>query len=277
MTKYFDAPLKINGKKTKLLAFIEENLPSNFNDFYEPFAGSCVVGSNLSKNSCFFNDINPHIIQFYKNLQTETEDSIRVFLTLKDVLLQESGQSYYYSMREKFNKMPHVVDRLELLFLIRACFNGLMRFNSKGGFNSSYCKNDQRFSKSYITKVVNLCTKFIEKSKLHNWQFTNIDFEPFISQAKQGDLIYCDPPYFGLHATYFDKWTEESEQRLFNALNSTPAYFCMSTWKNNDVRENPMIAKYWNKFNIVETKHIYTIGAKTENRREVIEVLIKNY
>jgi DNA adenine methylase len=276
MTKYFDAPLKINGKKTKLLAWIDENLPPDFNDFYEPFAGSCVVGSNLAKTNCFFNDINPHIIEFYKNLQNETEESIRFFLNIKGQML-ETSEYYYYMIREKFNKFPEEVDKLELLFLIRACFNGLMRFNSKGGFNSPYCKNDKRFSKSYITKVTNLCTKFNEKSKQFNWQFTTSDFETFISQAKTGDLIYCDPPYFGLHATYFDKWTEESEQRLFNTLDKTPAFFCMSTWKNNGVRENPMIAKYWSKFNIVEHSHFYHIGAKTENRREVVEVLIKNY
>jgi DNA adenine methylase len=277
MSKYFDAPLKINGKKTKLLAWIDENLPVQFNDFYEPFAGSCVVGSNLASTRCFFNDINPHIIQFYKNLQNETEKSIHHFLSLKGDILKHDGESYYYAIREKFNKFPEEVDKLELLFIIRACFNGLMRFNSKGGFNSPYCKNDQRFSEEYINKVTKLCTKFNDKSKLFNWQFTTGDFEQFIGQAKQGDVIYCDPPYFGLHATYFDKWTEESEARLFNALNETPAYFLMSTWKNNGVRENPMLNKYWNKFNIVEHKHTYRIGAKTENRREVVEVLIKNY
>jgi DNA adenine methylase len=238
---------------------------------------SMIVGSNLAKTRCFFNDINPHIIQFYKNLQNETASSVKLFLELKGQLLKDTGESYYYSMREKFNKFPEEVDKLELLFLIRACFNGLMRFNSKGGFNAPYCKNDDRFTDTYIAKVTNLCTKFNEKSKLFNWQFTNSDFESFLNQAKQGDLIYCDPPYFGLHATYFDKWTEESEVRLFNALDKTPAYFCMSSWKNNGVRENPMLDKYWSKFNIVEQKHTYHIGAKTENRREVVEVLIKNY
>lgn len=275
--KFHDVPLKINGKKTKLLSWISENLPENFNDFYEPFAGSCVVGANLSKSRCFFNDINPHIIRFYENLKEETGESVRNFLQDKNAFLKETGASYYYAIRKKFNETPNEVDNLELLFIIRACFNGLMRFNSKGGFNSPYCKKDERFSKPYVTKVVNLCINFIEKSKTLDWQFSNNDFEEFIKQAKAGDLIYCDPPYFGLHATYFDTWIEESERRLLESLKSSPAYFMLSTWKNNGVRENPMIERYWSEFNIVERKHRHQIGAKSENRREITEVLIKNF
>lgn len=275
--KFHDVPLKINGKKTKLLSWISENLPENFNDFYEPFAGSCVVGANLSRTNCFFNDINPHIIEFHKFVTGEfgTRGNIKNILSSHGELLELLGDQYYKIRRRDFNNGVGNIG--DFLFLTRACFNGLVRFNSKGGFNTPYCKDDKRFTEQYIDKVTDICANFREKSLINDWRFTNVDFEQVIEQAKKGDLIYCDPPYFGLHATYFDIWTEESEERLSEALKNSPAYFILSTWKSNGVKENPMLEKHWGGFDIVEKKHRHQIGAKAESRREVTEVLIKNF
>jgi DNA adenine methylase len=52
------------------------------------------------------------------------------------------------------------------------------------------------------------------------------------------DLIYCDPPYLGRHVDYFDSWSEDDENRLFNALSKTKARFILSTWHSNQYREN---------------------------------------
>ena len=51
----------------------------------------------------------------------------------------------------------------------------------------------------------------------------------------------------------------------------------LSTWVNNGVRDNPMIGKYWNVFNLDKREHFYHVGAKTENRRVVIEAIVRNF
>ena len=38
-----------------------------------------------------------------------------------------------------------------------------------------------------------------------------------------------------------------------------------------------MIAKYWNKFNIITKDHFYHSGGKIENRQSVVEALVFNF
>ena len=64
--KIFVPPIKIQGKKTKLVSFILENLPEDaFEVWIEPFMGSGVVGFNAQPRKAIFADSNPHIINFY--------------------------------------------------------------------------------------------------------------------------------------------------------------------------------------------------------------------
>lgn len=74
-----------------------------------------------------------------------------------------------------------------------------------------------------------------------DWTFHNCDFMGLIEQAQEGDLIYCDSPYFGRYVDYYNGWTEKDEERLFTALSKTPAHFILSTWHHNDFRKNEMI------------------------------------
>ena len=73
------------------------------------------------------------------------------------------------------------------------------------------------------------------------------------------------------------KRQEKDEEALFHALNNTKAKFILSTWHHNNYRENEMIAKYWNKFNIITKDHFYHSGGKIENRQSVVEALVFNF
>jgi len=80
-------PIKIQGKKTKLLPFIMNNLPDvTFKKWVEPFLGSGVVGFNVQPKIALFADSNPHIIHFYNAIKNKTIDS-----HIAKEFLQESG------------------------------------------------------------------------------------------------------------------------------------------------------------------------------------------
>ncbi|MGL4364566.1 MAG: hypothetical protein ACRCSB_05135, partial [Bacteroidales bacterium] len=64
---------------------------------------------------------------------------------------------------------------------------------------------------------------------------------------------------------------------LFQLLSETKAKFILSTWHHNDWRENEMITKYWNKFNVLTKDHFYHNGANIENRRTIVEALVCNF
>lgn len=264
--------------KDKIGSWIRELAGMQFNRWIEPFMGSGVVGFNMNPQKAIFADSNPHIIAFYKAIQSGeiTPSSVRAYLKDEGEKLKnaaENGYAHYRLIRDRFNEH---FDPLDFLFLSRAGFNGMMRFSKKGKWNIPFCKKPDRFAQSYVTKITNQVDTF-SKAMNPNWQFIHQDYLKTIGQAKEGDLIYCDPPYLGRYTDYFNNWTEEDELKLYQALRLTPAKFILSSWHHNDFRENVFITKYWSEFNIVTKDHFYHSGGKEENRNSIVEALIFNF
>lgn len=117
-------PIKIQGIKTKLVPFIAASIYWDDNGtYFEPFMGSGVVGFNLQPKKAIFSDTNPYIIQFYKDLQNKiiTPAIVREFLeeeTLKLMATPADKNSYYYEVRERFNKTHTSLDFLSFNVLI---------------------------------------------------------------------------------------------------------------------------------------------------------------
>jgi DNA adenine methylase len=76
---------------------------------------------------------------------------------------------------------------------------------------------------------------------------------------------------------YFNGWSEADEVALFNLLSTTKAKFILSTWHHSDWRENEMLSKYWNQFNVVTRDHFYHNGGSIENRKSIVEALVFNF
>ena len=174
----------------------------------------------------------------------------------------------------RFNKYH---DPLDFLFLNRSGFNGLIRFNSKGGFNVPFGHKPQRFSKAYITKIVNQVNFVHTISRNFNWSFVCQDFRETLNGISEGDFVYCDPPYVGRHVDYFDSWNEENERQLFAILSQCPYKFILSTWHSNQHRENAFLGTLWSRFNILTKEHFYHVGAKEANRKPMLEALVTNF
>jgi DNA adenine methylase len=277
MNKILVPPIKCQGIKTKLVPLILANAGKITNGkWIEPFMGSCVVGLNARCPQALFADQNPHLVNFYKALQHGiiTAETARKFLEREGSQLEKIGEKHYYDVRVRFNEKG---DPLDFLFLSRACFNGLIRFNSKGKFNVPFCRKQQRFAKAYITKIVNQIAQFQEAIKYFQWNFVCQDFETIIEQATASDLIYCDPPYLGRHTDYFDSWSADDEQRLFTALSKTKARFILSTWHSNQYRENETLQTVWSSFNVITKEHFYHVGAKETNRSAMLEAIVLNF
>ncbi|PIS27175.1 MAG: DNA adenine methylase [Candidatus Marinimicrobia bacterium CG08_land_8_20_14_0_20_45_22] len=271
-------PIKSQGIKTKLVPWIQLLVPEVKGRWIEPFFGTGVVAFNSGFQKALLNDINPHIIRFYQAIKDRkiTPESVREYLERESKLLAEAddkGYAHFRFIKDRFNEQHAPLD---FLFLSRAGFNGMMRFNKKGKWNIPFCQKPERFSKSYITKIVNQVNKVACLIQLE-WIFTAEPFEQTILKAGPDDIIYCDPPYIGRYVDYFSGWNEENELRLFGLLSETPARFILSTWHHNDYRSNPFINSLWNRFNIITRDHFYHGGGKIENRKSIVEALVFNY
>ena len=270
-------PLKCQGIKTKLVEWIKDHsFLENDGIWIEPFMGSGVVGFNMRPSRAIFADVNPHIINFYNAIKQGkiTAGIAKEFLEKEGAHLQAKGEDHYYEVRERFNKNG---DPLDMLFLNRACFNGIMRFNKKGGFNVPFGHKPERFAKSYVTKITNQIKYVTDAISQYDWKFVYSDLRKIISSAGRNDFIYCDPPYIGRHVDYFNSWSENDEQELYDLLSATKAKFILSTWHSNQYRTNFAIEKYASNYTILTREHFYHVGASEKNRKPMLEAIVLNY
>lgn len=277
MSSIFIPPIKCQGIKSKLIPEIRHIVFKNSYDrWIEPFMGSGVVGFNIKPDNAIFADSNPHLINFYTDIQNGVISPSRVkdFLEKEGKILEKTNGESYYLVRERFNKEPNSLD---FLFLNRSCFNGMIRFNSKGGFNVPFCRKPNRFAQAYITKITNQVKNIQEIIQDKKYSFICQSFEATLRNANKNDLIYCDPPYIGRHVDYFDSWDEEQEFSLHQLLLNSGAKFILSTWHSNEYRTNTYIESLWTDLHILTKSHFYHVGANEVNRNPMLEALITNF
>ena len=278
-------PIKSQGIKTKLVPWINDiirrsELDLAHTNWVEPFFGTGVVGLNAPVGGQHYvADSNPHIVNFYNGVLNGdiTPQNMRTYLEYEGRLLSEAdenGYAHYRKVRDRFNTGHSPFD---FIFLSRAGFNGMMRFNRRGEWNIPFCKKPNRFAPAYITKICNQIAAAQHVICQGQWEFHNQGFLETIEHAQAGDLIYCDPPYYGRYVDYYNGWTEEDEEALFHALQNTPAHFILSTWHHNEFRANDMMHRFWNNFNVETQEHFYQAGGHLENRHAMVEALVFNF
>ena len=278
-------PIKSQGIKTKLVPWINDIISRSGLDlcranWVEPFFGTGVVGLNAQVGGLrIVGDSNPHIINFYNGIKdgVVTSFNMREYLEREGAGLasaDEEGYAHYRDVRDRFNKEHSPFD---FIFLSRAGFNGMMRFNKKGEWNIPFCKKPDRFAPAYVTKICNQVANVQRVIQRYQWEFRNQNFMETIKRAKEGDIIYCDPPYYGRYVDYYNGWSLDDEKALFDALKHTPAHFVLSTWHHNEFRKNDMMERFWNEFNVATQEHFYHGGGYIENRHPMVEALVYNF
>ncbi len=266
-------PLKIQGIKTKAIPFIRDGVNwDGSGRWIEPFVGSAVVPFNIKPERALLGDANPHLVRFYAAIQagTVTSTTVRAFLEREGERLLKDG-AYYYRVRERFNAAgdPH-----DFLFLNRACFNGLVRFNKKGLFNTPFCRKPERFRPAYITKICNQIQRAADRMAGKAWEFVCADWSEILSEARKGDFVYCDPPYAGRFTDYFNAWTNEDATQLEGELKSLPCPFLYSMWSENKYRKNDRLHDAFSEYEICTFSHFYHLGATEDLRNGMTEALV---
>ena len=177
--------LKWAGGKHKLAPRILATLPKT-KTLVEPFVGSGAVFLMADYEHYVLSDINPDLILMYQQIQQNTEEFIS---RAKKVFEEDNNNSLdYYRLRKEFNDSKNPERRAELfIYLNRYCFNGLCRYNSKGGFNVPF---GDYSGPSFPEKEVR---DFGQKSKLAT--FVLQDFRGAMTSVTEDSSVYCDPPY----------------------------------------------------------------------------------
>ncbi|HEY0635998.1 MAG TPA: Dam family site-specific DNA-(adenine-N6)-methyltransferase [Gammaproteobacteria bacterium] len=180
--------LKWAGNKYRLVDRIVTALPGG-KRLVEPFAGSGALFLNTNYPRYLLCDANADLITLYQILKDEGEAFIERCRPLFCEENNTAGQ--YYALREEFNGCRDLHRRSALfVYLNRHGYNGLCRYNAKGGFNVPF----GRYKRPYFPADEMLA--FHRKAK--HAVFRHQDFATTLAKAKEGDVIYCDPPYVPL-------------------------------------------------------------------------------
>lgn len=191
-------PLKWAGGKRWLVPRLRELWAAHAEKrLVEPFVGGMSVALGLLPEQALLNDVNKHLINFYKWVQEgfviETEF--------------ENDSEYFYKARKRFNELitsghEGSKEAAELFYYLnRTGFNGLCRFNRSGQFNVPFGRY----------KTINYADDFLELQEIiQDWTFISGDFEA--AEPAPDDLIYADPPYDSTFTAYSDSpfgWEEQ--------------------------------------------------------------------
>ncbi len=183
--------LKWAGGKYSLTEKINDHLPSG-TTLVEPFVGAGSVFLNAHFEKYWINDINPDLIGLYQTLKQHPEKLIKA---CKAMFTAENNQAdAYYAIRAQFNATTDTFNRsVMFVYLNRHGYNGLCRYNAKGGFNVPF----GRYKAPYFPD--NEMRYFAKK--LQSAKITCLPFETIFKRARGSQVIYCDPPYVPISKT----------------------------------------------------------------------------
>jgi len=146
----------------------------------EPFCGGLAMALGLMPRRALLNDVNPHLVNFYRQLAHGFSISLPM----------ENASETYYAYRQTFNALlaagrgDTAAAAALFYYLNRTGFNGLCRFNGRGEFNVPF----GRYGRLAYTHDFTAYRQVFSR-----WDFSSLDFEAL--RLKPRDFVYADPPY----------------------------------------------------------------------------------
>ena len=263
------SPLKWAGGKKKITSEIASILPKRGKKrLVEPFVGGGSVFLNLEFDEYLLVDMNKDLINLFNIIKNQPSE----FIT--DAQKFFSGDhnqpEKYYDFRTQFNQSSDPYERsLLFLYLNRHGYNGLCRYNKRGGYNVPF----GRYKHPYFPKEELLY--FSEKAQ--NATFIQGDFETAFSQLDVNDVVYCDPPYSPINPTSNftayagNSFTDADQKRLVVCAEVAKKKNIPTLISNHYVDFTKELYKNANKHKLLQVQR--SISQKGIGRIKVKEIL----
>jgi DNA adenine methylase len=261
--------IKWVGGKTQILETLEEKFINLVKDkplesYYEIFlgGGSVLLGilswikegkikvSNSFKVKAY--DINSSLIHMFINIRDNPQEIYDIILPLIEyfkIVDDKSKESYYYQLRDYYNKEFHNHNERKktstasalFIFLNKTGFRGLYREGPRG-YNVPYghYKNPEILNYEHLMEISRL---------IENVNFEVLNFSESLEKIidihhnkENSHLVYLDPPYVPLTSKSFTKYNEsdfslENHNKLFDLCHRLPISFIMSNSDTKLVKE----------------------------------------
>ena len=262
------AILKWAGGKRSLIQAIIYIFPSDYKKrvYHEPFLGGGAIFFAVSPNKGTVNDVNPRLVNFYKVVRD------RPIELIAEASKYPYEKETYYKLRERFNEggLDTVEDAALLLYLNKTGYNGLYRVNSHGKYNVPFGK----YKNPTIVPEEDILAA---SETLRRIELRCEDFSYLLDVAREGDIVYLDPPYEPLSRTsnfntYNSTGFSWSEQvRLSETIRELDARGVLFVLSNSEPVKK-LYEGYWVK--VVHANR--SINTKTAARGPVREIIVTN-
>lgn len=169
--------VKWAGGKEKELNMIIPNLPSNIDDFYEPFVGGGAVYFSLSNfpvtGNKYINDKSDELIKLYKNISSNSEEFFRYLDQLNynwgllDNVIEKNKNTLmnmYKKYKDKNKNLQQLKDSISaFIYSHRDDFNGML--------NETFNAYIEEFHKAIVKSVSRKIKRVVQLSS--NVEFTD--------------------------------------------------------------------------------------------------------
>ena len=209
-----DAPfrtqlLKWVGNKQKQADTIIGYFPQVFDRYFEPFLGSGGVLGVLAPRRAIASDTFGPLAEIWQTLSSDKE-SLKIYYADRHALIAKLGKkNAYQQVLSNYNEKPNGAD---LVFLCRVCYGGVVRFRKQDGHMSTPVGAHEPVPPESFAKRVD-----VWHARTRGTEFLHLDFADAMLLAKEGDVVYCDPPYADSQAILYGA-QEFSLDRLFQSI-----------------------------------------------------------
>lgn len=176
------SPLRWAGSKRSLIPKIKGMIPTEYERYIEPFAGSACLFFALRPASAVLADNNEALIETFRHLRSHVDE---VIYQLNDY--DDTGKDYY-KVRCSFNSNKSSPEKAaQFLYLNRFGFNGVYRTNRRGHYNVPRGTRTGGMTPEWRLRAIS--------ESLSEVDLLCQDFRTTIEMARDGDFLYVDPPY----------------------------------------------------------------------------------
>lgn len=264
--------IKWVGGKRQLLPHLLSLIPPGWDRensrYYEPFVGGGALFFALAPKFATLGDANLRLVRTYRAIRDDVEG---VILGLSELSYNREA---FLEMRDKDpDRMSDMECAAWFIYLIKTCFNGLYRVNSRGQFNASFGRHEN----PTICDEAALCACSIA---LDRTSINYADFADTVLLARDGDLVYFDPPYIPASATSsFTSYTADGfghadQVRLRDLANNLRSLGVFVMLSNSDT---PATRDLYAGWNLHEVKRSGKFSGYIDRRQAVGELIICGY
>lgn len=271
----------VGGKRQLLGQFRDMGLypPKHFdptvNTYFEPFVGGGALFFDLLPLKASINDINSELVVTYTTIRDNAEKLISElnsgeYIYDKDIFLNIRAW--------ELENVSEIKRAARFIYLNRTAFNGMYRVNKSGKFNVPFGKysTPQICDETNIRRVAEV---------LKDTKVSNTSYKYVLDEAKKGDFVYFDPPYYPVSKTSSfttysnDVFLEKEQEELRDTFMELHNRGCFVMLSNSDT---PFVEDLFSKYSndgvvINKVSANRAINSKADKRGKVFEVLVTNY